>query len=398
MARRTSSYRKKETPLGRFVGIGAIIALVAGGVFLVRSQKIPALSGGFSDIGKIGGEIVNAPVNLVRSGVDYVGSIFTNAEEVRKLRAENKALLEWRDSARAIAEKLETYEKLNNITSLTPSKMLVGRLVAETNGPFAKSAIVNIGANQGVAANWIVVNQFGLVGRVVSVGKDSSRVLLLTDGDSRIPVMGETTRGRAILVGDKTDAPSLEHLNIPALIQANERVLTSGDDGIIPRGVAVGQAAIGPDGKWRVKLAINSGAIDYVKLIAPNYIPSPSDKTNGYVIGQGMAPNANAPLNAPNAGGAILPLDAGAAAIPSEQTPQAIAQAQELRKLKAELDNAKKKQGASNSPTGTQTGNVVSAKPPEGFKVKVIDNNVEQKSETGQNEAPKTANPENVQQ
>ena len=108
MARRTSSYRKKETPLGRFVGIGAIIALVAGGVFLVRSQKIPALSGGFSDIGKIGGEIVNAPVNLVRSGVDYVGSIFTNAEEVRKLRAENKALLEWRDSARAIAEKLET--------------------------------------------------------------------------------------------------------------------------------------------------------------------------------------------------------------------------------------------------------------------------------------------------
>ena len=84
--------------------------------------------------------------------------------------------------------------------------------------------------------------------------------------------------------------------------------------------------------------------------------------------------------------------------IPSAQTPQAIAQAQELRKLKAELDNAKKKQGASNSPTGTQTGNVVSAKPPEGFKVKVIDNNVEQKSETGQNEAPKTANPENVQQ
>jgi rod shape-determining protein MreC len=381
MARRGSSYRRKDSSIGLYVGIGAVFLLAAGGIFIARQQAIPALSGGFSAVSGAVGMVINAPINFVRNVGNNISANFAGANEVKRLRAENKALLEWRDSARAIAEKLDTYEKLNGIQSTNNAKMLTGRLVAETNGPFSKSAVVNLGTNQGVGTNWIAVNQYGLVGRVISVGKDSARILLLTDADSRIAIMGENSRGRAILIGDKTDAPFLEHLNIPALIKADERVLTSGDDGILPRGVAIGTAGIGPDGRWRVKLATNSGAVDYIKLIAPNYIPTPQEKTNGYVIGQGMAPTptATGQIIGNNAQGQVLPLNTGSAGVPIAQTPEAIAQAQELRKLKAELENAKKiktnvaSSGASASIKSTNTNVVNEAKPAEPVKVKLND-------------------------
>ncbi|MBN8649739.1 MAG: rod shape-determining protein MreC, partial [Caulobacterales bacterium] len=340
MARRNGYNRRREGGLGNWASLVVLIALIGGGAFLVKSQMGASVGAYGNDFGAKIGAIINAPINFVQNGFSNIGAIFTNAEEVRRLKRENKALLEWRDGARAIAEKLETYEKLNNIAGDNNNKILTGRLVAEINGPFAKSGLVNIGSNQGVAANWVVVNQYGMVGRVVSVGKDSARVLLLNDSDSRLPIMGEKTRGRAMLIGDKTDAPRLEHLNIPALIAKGERILTSGDDGIIPRGINVGTADIGPDGKWRVKLSVYGNPIDYVKLIAPNYIPPPKDKTNG-IIKDGVISFDGADART-DAAGAILPLDSGAAQIPVNSSPEAIAQAQQLRKMQLELEATKK--------------------------------------------------------
>lgn len=334
MARRVSHRRQPGINFGTILSVLLALALIGGSVFYFNSNKSNS-KGLMSDASALVGSVINAPVNWAKNAAGYVSSFFIGAEEVRRLKRENQALLEWRDSARAIAEKLETYEKLNNIKSENIVKSLIGRMVAEVNGPFTRSGIVNVGSVQGVAANWVAVNQFGFVGRVVSVDKNSARILLATDGDSRISIMGEETRARAIMIGDKTDAPILEHLSIPAGIKKGERILTSGDDGIIPRGIAIGVADIGPDGKWRVKLNTNSAAIDYVKLLAPNFVPVPGEKTNGLDFG--------APLVSTNqVGGAIVPLDAGSAQLPVANTPQAIAQAQELRKIKEELAAAKK--------------------------------------------------------
>ncbi len=334
MARRVTHRRQQGLNLGTILGVVLALALVGGAVYLVKSNKNQP-EGIVSDAFATIGGVVNAPINWVRNSAGFISSYFVGAEEVRRLRRENQALLEWRDSARAIAEKLATYEKLNNIQSENVAKVLTGRMIAETNGPFSRSGIVNVGSLQGAAANWVAVNQFGYVGRIVSVDKNSSRVLLATDSDSRISIMGEETRARAIMIGDKTDAPILEHLSIPAGIKRGERILTSGDDGIIPRGIAIGIADIGPDGKWRVKLNTNAAAIDYVKLISPNFIPAPNDRTNGLDFGAPV-PSSETTI------GAIMPLDAGSAQVPVASTPQAIAQAQELRKVKEELAAAKK--------------------------------------------------------
>lgn len=321
MARRGSMRRGGGFGTGAIIGIVGITALGSIALTLALTNPRGVVSTFFNDALSSTANVVSKPVRWVEGGVDWVSSVFVGSSEVRKLRDENAALMEWRDQAKAMAERLDSYEKLHSVQNESVQGGVTARLVSETHGPFSHSGIINAGKNQGIGANWIVVNQYGLVGRVISLGTNSSRVLLLTDSQSRIPVMGEVSRGRAMLIGDKSDAPYLEHLNVPAIIGDGERLLTSGDDGVIPRGIAIGAAGRAPDSKWRVRLNSNAGAIDFVRIIPANNFPPPLERATSP-----GATSANSAI-----GGQIMPLDPNAAAIPTSATPSAISQAQSER-------------------------------------------------------------------
>ncbi len=130
---------------------------------------------------------------------------------------------------------------------------------------------------------FIALNENGLIGRVISVGKRSARVLLIDDYNSRVPVMGETSRSRAMLIGQAAQKPRLDQgqakLVDPRLqyvvgqngFLRNERVVTSGDGGIYPRGLFIGVAAQDSSG-WAVNLGAARQSIDYIRLI-PFFAP-----------------------------------------------------------------------------------------------------------------------------
>ncbi len=330
MVRRGSS-RKKGLGSGTITGIVSFV-IISGLAFYVNYTKpkvfeninADGIAGGFASVFK-------GPKTWVVNSQNYISSFFTNAEEVRTLRQENLALLEWKSQAHAIAERLETYEKLNNIKSEVTIGTVSGRLIAETSGPFSKTGIINIGSNSGIGTNWIVINQNGFVGRVISVSKNSSRILLATDNDSRISVMGENTRSRAMMIGDTSVAPVLQHLNFPPTMKNGEFLVTSGDDGFIPRGISVGTAGKAPDGKWRVILATNKSAIDFVKIIRPNNIPAPIDKVT-------MPEFGTVEVIEPTQSDVVLNPSAGV--LTTAVTPEAIAQAQKIKRLEIERDKA----------------------------------------------------------
>ncbi|MFN5551962.1 MAG: rod shape-determining protein MreC, partial [Hyphomonadaceae bacterium] len=207
MARRGN---RRAGGAGPLIGVAVLTALISAGVtIVVTDQRGGAVAGLASDISGAVGGVLMTPVRWGESVVSSVGSFFGGAGLNQKLKEENRALLQWRDQAKAMAERLDAYEKLHGVKAEQLPQGLTGRLISESSGPFAKSGIVNLGAKAGVKVNWIVMNQNGLVGRVIAVGSDTSRVLFLADGDSRVPVMGETTRARAIAMGDKTSAPRL---------------------------------------------------------------------------------------------------------------------------------------------------------------------------------------------
>lgn len=326
--------------------IALLALLLLAFVTATKSGRAGAFSGWLTDVAGAFGQVVTAPARWVHSVASGAEALLGGAKLNAKLRAENAALLQWRDQARALSERLQVYEKLHNIKSETLPLGLTGRMIGESATMLSQTGLVNLGAKDGVQVNWIVLNQTGLIGRVIAVGQNHARVILLSDGDSRVPVMGELTRTRALVSGDKTAAPRLAHLNTPPLMRDGERVVTSGDDGIFPRGLAVGQAGIGPDKLWRVRLASGVSAIDFVRLIPPNAFVAPIDP----VTQPNLPPPPNGDLatqDAPPAGrlggGEVLPLAAGATAVPVAATPEAIRAAQKelIRSHEREVQEAR---------------------------------------------------------
>ena len=145
--------------------------------------------------------------------------------------------------------------------------MVAADTVLDARGPFSNSRLVDAGAEQGVAEGTPVLSDHGLVGRIAGVSARISRVLLLTDVESRTPVMIARTNGRAILTGDGGPNPALNFVRSHDALAAGDRVLTSGDGGVLPRGLPVGSVVKGFDGAWRVVLDADAEPIEFVRIL-----------------------------------------------------------------------------------------------------------------------------------
>ncbi len=192
---------------------------------------------------------------------------FEVREENNRLRKENKRLLEWQ----TLAHKLETENlELRNLLNFVPSRdasFITARLVADTSGAFANSIVLNAGERNNVRKGQAAIVGDGLVGRVAGVGKNSSRVLLATDLNSRIPVNIQPANIRAILAGDNSSYPKLIHLPPGAVIEQGERIVTSGHGGAFPPGLPVGVIKLVNEGNISVKLFADRSKMVYVRLL-----------------------------------------------------------------------------------------------------------------------------------
>ena len=193
---------------------------------------------------------------------------------IAQLEGEVRDLHRWKDLAETMALRMARYEKLLDLVGETQGQAVTARVVVEENGPFAASKIANAGASNGVREGFAAINEHGLVGRVVRVGEYTSRILLLTDFASRIPVMGTKSGDRALLVGDNGSSARLLEPETPDQIIPGEVWVTSGDDGKMPLGVRVGTARKVGD-EWRIDLALDAGPVDFVRLVPPPDFASP---------------------------------------------------------------------------------------------------------------------------
>ncbi|PIB93002.1 rod shape-determining protein MreC [Caulobacter sp. FWC2] len=210
---------------------------------------------------------IAAPGRWTGLGLDYVRSYFFIASENRRLKTELAEMRQWRDRALDLHDQNERFKSLLGLRTDPPIPMASARVVADSRGPFANTRLADTGSERGVEVGNPVLNERGLVGRVVGVSRGASRVLLLTDIASRTPVMIDRTNARAILTGDGGPNPKLEYLRGVDPIQQGDRVVTSGDGGVVPRGLPVGAAVKGLDGRWRVVLFADQSSIDYIRIL-----------------------------------------------------------------------------------------------------------------------------------
>lgn len=222
-------------------------------------------------------ETVSKPV---MSAIDYIGradDLVALYDENDRLREENQQLQDWREAAIGLEQKLERYQALLNVQIDPKMEFVTGRVIAESGGPFLKTYVVNLGQNQAVKKGHAVIDSSGLIGRVVTAGQDASRILLLTDLNSRVPVFVEPEHVRAILSGDNRNSPFLDHLPKNYQPQVGSRVVTSGDGGLLPPGLPIGMVTQQqPGGKFRVALFSNLSQTDFVRVVQyefPKVVP-----------------------------------------------------------------------------------------------------------------------------
>ena len=107
----------------------------------------------------------------------------------------------------------------------------------------------------------------GLVGRVAGVGNRATRVLLITDLNSRIPVLVEATRTRGILIGNNSNRPRLIHLPPGATVSPGDRIVTSGHGGAFPVGLPIGLIDAVNESGISVQPFVPRDRLEYVRIL-----------------------------------------------------------------------------------------------------------------------------------
>lgn len=274
MSLRDSQFGELKVPLTWTAAVALIVAAVIAVALLLtdrretfRAEAYGAARNAADSVLSPVGDVLSAPGRWTGAGIDAVRGYFFAVSENRQLKAELSDMRQWRDVAFALKNENNRYRSLLGLKTDPPIPMVAARVVTDSRGPFADTRIANTGREAGVKVGNPVMSEYGLVGRVIGVADSASRVLLLTDAASRTPVMVDRTNARAILTGDGGANPRLDYLRGQDPVREGDRVLTSGDGGVLPRGLPVGVAVKGLDGKWRVVLASDRGPIDFVRIL-----------------------------------------------------------------------------------------------------------------------------------
>lgn len=188
-------------------------------------------------------------------------------EENIILRAENERLLKWQNAARTLLAENRQLHELLNFTPTQDATSVTARVIGDSGGAFVRSLLVNAGRGDGVSKGNAALSGKGLLGRVAEVGERSARVLLINDLNSRIPVVIERSRERAILAGDNSVTPRLLYLPVTTSVQVGDRVVTSGHGGAFPVGLPVGVVSAISDEGVRVTPFADATNIEYVRLM-----------------------------------------------------------------------------------------------------------------------------------
>lgn len=211
--------------------------------------------------------VLSRPAASVADALEYFRSLADLHSENARLRTENARLLQWQQAALRLEAENGSLRSLLAFRPDPAATIVTGRVVGDLGGAFVRTVVVTAGARDGVARGQAAMSGQGLIGRVVQVGEWSSRVLLITDLNARIPVVLETSRQRAVLAGDNSDHPLLTYLPPNSEVTKGERVFTSGHGGMFPPGLPVGMVEPGPDGRPRVVPMADLSRVEHVQII-----------------------------------------------------------------------------------------------------------------------------------
>ncbi|MGF1476601.1 MAG: rod shape-determining protein MreC [Geminicoccaceae bacterium] len=261
----------------RFAFGAAILAAIA---LLILSRlgvgPVDQLSIGLRDALAPVLRVMSEPVGAARDVARDLGEHFALIEENRKLRQQNARLNGLESEVTRLRVQNEALRKQLRVASVQPQPLIAtARVIGDTDSPFVHTRLLDAGSDHGVLAGMAAVNDQGLVGRVIEVGRRSSRLLLLTDLNSRVPVMVASSRDVGIVSGENGKVLDLAFLPLNPRVAVGDRIVTSGLGGVLPVGMLVGHVSEVEGGRMAVLPVVDWPRLDYVQLLRLPALPLP---------------------------------------------------------------------------------------------------------------------------
>lgn len=211
-------------------------------------------------------DLASRPLATVNDVVREARALADLRAENTMLRRENERLSHWQTVARRLEAENAALRRMAHMVPEPALRFVTARVIGDPGGAFARSVLVNAGTREGVAKGQAALTSAGLAGRVAEVGVRSARVLLLTDINSRIPVLVGPGRDRAILAGDNSGQPRLLYLGPDIDVDPGARVVTSGHGGLFPPGLPIGVVSQAGESGLRVQPLVDWAHMEFLRL------------------------------------------------------------------------------------------------------------------------------------
>jgi rod shape-determining protein MreC len=222
------------------------MAVIVGHILLISAQVntqrgVPLLEevtfGTFAEVQRA----ATSAIATVRDNwTNYVALQDVRAENAR-LKEENAALQVGLQQERALAQQSRTLQSLLDLKTAVQLKTTSASVIAGGASPEFRTMTIDKGTGDGLASDMAVLAPAGVVGRIIMPARRAAKVQLLIDRDAAAGAIVERSRAQGVVVGTGTDRFRLDHVPGAADIQVGDRVVTSGIEGIYPKGFLLGQ-------------------------------------------------------------------------------------------------------------------------------------------------------------
>jgi rod shape-determining protein MreC len=185
--------------------------------------------------------MTTATIDAFSSGKDNITRFWKTfhiqpAHESRIAELESELI-----QAKEMAKENERLRKLLEFRDTLAGKRIAAQVIGWDPSPWRKTLILDKGTNQGIRKDMAVVVPEGLIGRILETGPSTSRVILLQDSDSRVSAIADQSRAQGVVAGGGREELTLEYLELESGVAVGEAVLTSGLNGLFPKGIQIGK-------------------------------------------------------------------------------------------------------------------------------------------------------------
>ena len=307
---RTNGPEEYSRPIRRLVvGIVILLLLALFILWRVDSPRVERFRSALVDAVVPNMDWALAPVTRVMGMVEDFQSYTRIYEQNQELKRELQQMKAWKEAALQLEQKNARLLDLNQVRLDPKLTHVTGVVMADSGSPFRQSVLLNVGARDGIRDGWATMDGIGLVGRISGVGHRTSRVILVTDTSSRIPVTIQPSGQKAILSGDNSPLPPLDFIENDDEVRPGDRVVTSGDGGVFPAGLLVGQVVLGSDRRLRVSLAADYQRLEFLRVLRSHDLEPITDP--GGMIAPPLLPSSPVPEVDPEGQAASPPVSGG---------------------------------------------------------------------------------------